>query len=255
MPFGTPGTPLVSNAAAAPAIYSLPRLAARPIFGLTPNCFAEDGNHAYNSADASLWYAFAVQCYLKENPDGLNWVRERAWPALKAIVEGYRQGPGMDIYVDENGLLTAARTQGSGYLTVSRGGASVTIPIYIKADVPFVDMEGHWASTYMSGLYHQGILTGTTVDSKLYAYPDKGVTRAEFSVLLCRYLGINLADSMAIGDSSNDASMVEAAGVGAAMGSAHPALKELADGITDTNDRDGVAKAIARFCPELGLAV
>lgn len=72
---------------------------------------------------------------------------------------------------------------------------------------------------------------------------------------LCRYLGINLADSMAIGDSSNDASMVEAAGVGAAMGNAHPALKELADGITDTNDRDGVAKAIARFCPELGLAV
>jgi hypothetical protein len=96
--------------------------------------------------------------------------------------------------VDENGLLTAALTQGSGYLTVSRGGASVTIPIYIKADVPFVDMEGHWASTYMSGLYHQGILTGTTVDGKLYAYPDKGVTRAEFSVLLCRYLGINASD-------------------------------------------------------------
>ena len=46
----------------------------------------------------------------------------------------------------------------------------------------------------MSGLYHQGILTGTTVDGKLYAYPDKGVTRAEFSVLLCRYLGINASD-------------------------------------------------------------
>lgn len=72
---------------------------------------------------------------------------------------------------------------------------------------------------------------------------------------LCRYLGIRAADSMAIGDGSNDASMIEAAGVGVAMENAYPALKKLADDITETNDRDGVAKAIARFCPELGLAV
>lgn len=75
--------------------------------GLVPNMFGDNGHHAYNSADASLWYAFAVQCYLKENPDGYEWIRENAWPALKNIVGGYRKGPGMGIYVDEDGLLHA----------------------------------------------------------------------------------------------------------------------------------------------------
>ena len=75
--------------------------------GLIPNMFSDSGNHAYNSADASLWYAFAVQCYLKENPDGMEWVRANAWPALKEIVKGYRSNPGNGIYIDENGLLHA----------------------------------------------------------------------------------------------------------------------------------------------------
>lgn len=83
----------------------------------------------------------------------------------------------------------------------------------------------------------------------------KGADKGTALRFLCRCLGIHAADSMAIGDGSNDAGMIKAAGVGVAMGNAHPALKELADEITDTNDRDGVAKAIARFCPELGLAV
>lgn len=78
--------------------------------GLIPNMFGEGDNHSWNSADASLWYAFAVQCYLRENaddPDALAWVRENAWPALKNIVAGYRKGPGMGIYVDTYGLLHA----------------------------------------------------------------------------------------------------------------------------------------------------
>lgn len=79
--------------------------------GLVPNIFSDTDNHAYNSADASLWYAFAVQCYLKTNPDGLEWVKANAWPALKSIVQGYRKGPGMGIYIDDNGLLHAGDFQ------------------------------------------------------------------------------------------------------------------------------------------------
>lgn len=75
--------------------------------GLIPNCFADDGNHAYNSADASLWYAFATQCLLKRDPDVLPWIREHIWPTLKAIITGYRQGAGQGIYVDADGLVHA----------------------------------------------------------------------------------------------------------------------------------------------------
>ena len=95
--------------------------------GLIPNIFGEENRHAYNSADASLWYAFAVQCFLKTNPDGYDWVRVNAWGALKEIVAGYKRGPGMDIYVDENGLLHAgnAETQLT-WMDANSGGKPVT---------------------------------------------------------------------------------------------------------------------------------
>lgn len=95
--------------------------------GLIPNLFSDSDNHAYNSADASLWYAFAVQCYLKENPGGYEWVREKAWPALKNIVAGYRKGPGMGIFVDENGLLHAGDLQTQlTWMDATSGGKPVT---------------------------------------------------------------------------------------------------------------------------------
>ena len=53
---------------------------------------------------------------------------------------------------------------------------------------------------------------------------------------------------MAFGDQLNDLSMIEAAGVGVAMGNADAALKAAADYITaDCND-DGVALAVAKYC-------
>lgn len=96
--------------------------------------------------------------------------------------------------IDENGLLSTAFAEGSGAVTASMGSMTVTIPLKLDADSPFVDTEGHWGAAYMASLYHQGILTGVAVKDELYAYPDKGVTRAEFAVLLARYLGVNTTD-------------------------------------------------------------
>ena len=65
----------------------------------------------------------------------------------------------------------------------------------IRADSPFADMAGHWADSFMTSLYYQGILAGETgEDGALYARPDRPVTRAEFAVLLTRYLGLDPAD-------------------------------------------------------------
>lgn len=96
--------------------------------------------------------------------------------------------------IDENGVLRTSYTEGKGTITVTKGTSTVTIPLTVDADSPFVDTEGHWGSAYMAALYHQGILTGVTVGDQLYAYPDQGVTRQEFVVLLSRYMGINTAD-------------------------------------------------------------
>ena len=96
--------------------------------------------------------------------------------------------------IDENGLLTAALSDGKGTITAVRGNSTVSIPLTVDGKSPFVDTEGHWAEKYLTDLYYQGILAGVTTDGQLYAYPDKGVTRAEFSVLLGRFIGLHPDD-------------------------------------------------------------
>lgn len=59
--------------------------------------------------------------------------------------------------------------------------------------------------------------------------------------------GILPEEIMAIGDQGNDLSMIEHAGVGVAMGNAPDYVKEKANFVTSTIDRDGVAEAIERF--------
>ena len=77
----------------------------------------------------------------------------------------------------------------------------------------------------------------------------KNANKGEALRFLCRHLELDVSESMSFGDSSNDLSMILAAGVGVAMANADKSLLDAADYVTDTNDNDGVAKAIARFCP------
>ena len=72
-------------------------------------------------------------------------------------------------------------------------------------------------------------------------------TKGEALRVLAGHLGVAVADTMAFGDMDNDRSMVEAAGIGVAMGNAEQCLKDIADYITDTNNADGVAKALETF--------
>lgn len=60
-------------------------------------------------------------------------------------------------------------------------------------------------------------------------------------------LGLTREEVMACGDANNDLTMLKAAGFAVAMGNATEQVKESADYITDTNDEDGVAKAIEKF--------
>lgn len=56
--------------------------------------------------------------------------------------------------------------------------------------------------------------------------------------------GIDLSETMAIGDNLNDVSMLERAGRAVAMGNANYYVKSLCDVVTDTNQESGVGKAI-----------
>ena len=96
--------------------------------------------------------------------------------------------------IDKNGVLTTTYAEGSGTVMVSKGALAVTIPLTLDGKSPFADTAGHWGVGYLCSLYHKGILTGVQTMDGLYAYPDKGVTRAEFAVLFARYLNLNTED-------------------------------------------------------------
>ena len=61
---------------------------------------------------------------------------------------------------------------------------------------------------------------------------------------LSEYTGIPIGETLAIGDSMNDESMLKAAGLGVAMANASEELKSAAGYITDTNENAGLAKVI-----------
>ena len=60
-------------------------------------------------------------------------------------------------------------------------------------------------------------------------------------------LGVDRKELICIGDGANDITMIEYAGMGVAMANSNPLLIDKADYITDSNDNNGVLKAIKRF--------
>lgn len=65
---------------------------------------------------------------------------------------------------------------------------------------------------------------------------------------LINHLGIMPEEVMAIGDNINDQTMLENAGLGVAMANSAPYIQKMADEVTLSNDENGVAFAIEKFC-------
>lgn len=64
---------------------------------------------------------------------------------------------------------------------------------------------------------------------------------------LAEFLNIKQEEVMCIGDSENDKSMLEYAGLGVAMGNATEEIKSISGYVTSDNNNSGVAKAIRKF--------
>ena len=73
---------------------------------------------------------------------------------------------------------------------------------------------------------------------------NPGVSKASGLQRLAHALGIDIADTMAIGDSDNDLPMLKAAGCSIAMGNALPSVREVCDYVTGTCEENGFAAAI-----------
>ena len=76
---------------------------------------------------------------------------------------------------------------------------------------------------------------------------NKEVNKGVGVEMLAKHLGVKREEVITMGDAGNDLHMIEYAGMGIAMGNAFDEVKEAANYITDSNNEDGVAKAIEKF--------
>ena len=90
---------------------------------------------------------------------------------------------------------------------------------------------------------YEGVLS----QSYVYEVLPKGYNKGTGLKNLAEKLGIKQEEVMAIGDGNNDVEMLEYANYGVAMGNASELAKNAAKYTTDTNENDGVAKAIRKY--------
>lgn len=65
--------------------------------------------------------------------------------------------------------------------------------------------------------------------------------------IIMKMYGLTKDEVIAIGDNYNDKGMIEYAGFGVAMGNAPEEIKEVAQMVTETNNQEGVAKALEKL--------
>lgn len=76
---------------------------------------------------------------------------------------------------------------------------------------------------------------------------DPTVDKGSSLRFVARRLGVGMEETVAIGDSWNDAPLLEAAGFAIAMGSAPSDLRAIADAVVGDLAHDGVAEAIEKY--------
>ena len=99
-------------------------------------------------------------------------------------------------------------------------------------------------------------IEGITVTSSFPLNNEIGgasTSKADALEFLLQNFGLHKGNLMVCGDSRNDISMIEHAGLGVAMGNADDFVKDAADITTLSNEEDGVAYVIEKYALKSGL--
>lgn len=133
---------------------------------------------------------FSVRATVSDAVDGV-------LPA-SAVTVSYNGAPMSADYNASTGSLTFAlpgpgETHEAMRVTITAmdasgniGRASLDVEPY-GVDHKFTDINGYWAATYVDFLYNSGVTTGYSDGT---FRPDQNITRAQFAVMLYRYLGL-----------------------------------------------------------------
>lgn len=74
-----------------------------------------------------------------------------------------------------------------------------------------------------------------------------GVNKASGIREVCKLLGLEMSQVVAVGDSLNDLAAIQHAGFGVAMGNAQETVKQEADAVVASNNDDGIAEVIQKY--------
>ena len=118
----------------------------------------------------------------------------------------------------------------------------MTINFYPLLDGTYKDRADVW--NYLSANPQITALCG---GYKNIEYTKAGTTKAMGLRFLADLLDVPMECTMAVGDTANDADIVQAAAIGVAMGNASNDIKGIADFVTKSNLDSGVAYAIDKF--------
>lgn len=80
-----------------------------------------------------------------------------------------------------------------------------------------------------------------------YKFTPTGATKEGAILALCAHLSLSSACVVAFGDDTGDIGMLKLCGRGVAVANAVPAVKQIADAVTESNDRDGVAVYLEKY--------
>lgn len=129
----------------------------------------------------------------------------------------------------------------------------------INYEAPVFDLEFHQTNDVYQALAFYDVENEERFDTdfpefRFVRWHPQGVdivpkngSKAATLLNLAERVGIDRADIIAFGDGENDKEMLSEVGVGIAMGNAGQSIKNVATFVTETNDNDGIWKALKKL--------
>lgn len=151
--------------------------------------------------------------------DELNYYAPGAHPLAHIVAAG----------VDVESNLAALDRPPSRFIVRGEAGAALLMHAFAGAPLRFVR---HYRPD------------GTLYDAAL---TNADATKESALALLCNRWAIDPSEALALGDSEADIGMIRMAGVGVALGNAHPPVKDAADWVAPSAGEAGLAAAVRRF--------
>lgn len=173
---------------------------------------------------------------------------------FEMIREAFREGVG---YMEQRDYdVLCARYTGSAmlpYFQSTRQALSRTLDRFLREDTRSVEELLFLTGSPQAKQEVQRALSGLPEIGFADPFPNDleviagGIDKGEALRYLAKQLELRPEETMAIGDGSSDLPLLQAAGLGVAMGNAADVLKGAADFVTATCEEDGVGLAIEKY--------